>query len=75
MLQKKRALKDTIVQRVVFNAITKAAVTEAMANPRELDMELVEAYLARRALDAAHQAGCDRVGAPHVIVARGSLQP
>ncbi|WP_397416492.1 type I DNA topoisomerase [Phenylobacterium sp.] len=51
VLQKKRALKDTIVQRVVFNAITKAAVTEAMANPRELDMELVEAYLARRALD------------------------
>ncbi|MEL6774384.1 MAG: type I DNA topoisomerase, partial [Pseudomonadota bacterium] len=37
--------------RVVFNAITKAAVTEAMANPRDIDMELVEAYLARRALD------------------------
>jgi DNA topoisomerase-1 len=36
---------------VVFNAITKAAVTEAMKNPREVDMELVEAYLARRALD------------------------
>ncbi|WP_309090597.1 type I DNA topoisomerase, partial [Phenylobacterium sp.] len=51
VLQKKRALKDAKVQRVVFNAITKSAVTEAMANPRELDMELVEAYLARRALD------------------------
>jgi DNA topoisomerase-1 len=51
VLQKKRALKDVKVQRVVFNAITKNAVTEAMANPRELDMELVEAYLARRALD------------------------
>ena len=51
VLQKKRALKQQVVQRVVFNAITKSAVTEAMANPRELDMELVEAYLARRALD------------------------
>jgi len=36
---------------VVFNAITKSAVTEAMKHPRDLDMELVEAYLARRALD------------------------
>src|ERR1700741_3333392 len=51
VLNKKRALKDKTVQRVVFNAITKSAVTEAMANPRGLDMELVEAYLARRALD------------------------
>jgi len=51
VLQKKRALKDMTIQRVVFNAITKTAVTEAMANPRALDMELVEAYLARRALD------------------------
>jgi DNA topoisomerase-1 len=51
VLQKKRALKDAEVQRVVFNAITKSAVTEAMANPRNIDMELVDAYLARRALD------------------------
>ena len=51
VLQKKKALKDTQVERVTFNAITKAAVLEAMANPRQLDMELVEAYLARRALD------------------------
>jgi DNA topoisomerase-1 len=36
---------------VVFNAITKAAVTEAMKHPRDIDMELVDAYLARRALD------------------------
>src|SRR6202000_2235102 len=43
--------KDTTIQRVVFNAITKSAVTDAMANPRDIDMELVEAYLARRALD------------------------
>jgi DNA topoisomerase-1 len=51
VLQKKRALKETKVQRVVFNAITRAAVTEAMKHPRDIDMELVEAYLARRALD------------------------
>ncbi len=51
VLTKKKALKDTHVERVTFNAITKAAVLEAMAAPRQLDMELVEAYLARRALD------------------------
>ncbi len=51
-LRKRRSLKkDTPVERVVFNAITKDAVTTAMKNPREIDMELVEAYLARRALD------------------------
>ncbi|MFN3954434.1 MAG: type I DNA topoisomerase [Pararhodobacter sp.] len=51
-LAKTRALKkDTPVQRVVFNAITKSAVTEAIKNPRDVDMELVRAYLARRALD------------------------
>ena len=36
---------------MTFNAITKDAVTEAMKNPRQVDMPLVEAYLARRALD------------------------
>jgi len=51
VLQKKKAIKGATVQRVVFNAITKAAVTEAMRNPRDIDMELVDAYLARRALD------------------------
>jgi len=51
ILTKKKALKDTHVERVTFNAITKASVLEAMAAPRQLDMELVEAYLARRALD------------------------
>ncbi len=51
ILNKKKALKDTDIQRVTFNAITKSAVLEAMANPRQLDMELVDAYLARRALD------------------------
>ena len=51
-LKKRRALKkDVDVQRVVFNAITKAAVTTAMDQPREIDSELVDAYLARRALD------------------------
>ncbi|QIE54351.1 type I DNA topoisomerase [Pikeienuella piscinae] len=51
-LKKRRALKgDAPVQRVVFNAITKSAVTDAMRQPRGIDMELVEAYLARRALD------------------------
>ncbi len=51
-LQNRKAIKkDTPVSRVVFNAITKQAVTEAMKNPRDVDMELVEAYLARRALD------------------------
>ena len=51
-LNRRKALKKgATIQRVVFNAITKAAVTEAMANPRDIDMELVDAYLARRALD------------------------
>ncbi|NBC20630.1 MAG: type I DNA topoisomerase [Alphaproteobacteria bacterium] len=50
-LKKRRALKGVDVERVVFNAITKGAVTQAMEQPREVDDELVEAYLARRALD------------------------
>ncbi len=51
-LRKRKAIKaDTEVSRVVFNAITKNAVTEAMKNPRKVDEDLVEAYLARRALD------------------------
>ena len=51
VLNRKKAVKGATVQRVVFNAITKSAVTEAMRNPRDIDMELVDAYLARRALD------------------------
>src|SRR5690606_4749176 len=43
--------KGKTVRRVTFNAITKTAVAEAMAHPREVDTALVEAYLARRALD------------------------
>ena len=51
LTKRKSIKKDTPVSRVTFNAITKAAVTEAMANARQVDMPLVEAYLARRALD------------------------
>ena len=50
-LKEKRALKKQTVERVVFNAITKQAVTEAMKHPRTIDAALVDAYLARRALD------------------------
>jgi DNA topoisomerase-1 len=50
-LQAKKVLKDKAVSRVTFNAITKEAVLHAMANPRQIDQELVDAYLARRALD------------------------
>jgi DNA topoisomerase-1 len=51
VLKEKRALKDQQVERVVFNAITKQAVAEAMKHPRTIDKALVDAYLARRALD------------------------
>ena len=50
-LKQKRALGHVKVQRVVFNAITKAAVLDGMAHPRAINDELVDAYLARRALD------------------------
>ncbi|HET7411679.1 MAG TPA: type I DNA topoisomerase, partial [Pararhizobium sp.] len=51
VLRRKRAIGDKPVSRVVFNAITKKAVLDAMANPRDIDAPLVDAYLARRALD------------------------
>ncbi|MEM6413852.1 MAG: type I DNA topoisomerase [Pseudomonadota bacterium] len=51
VLAQKKALKGMPVQRVAFNAITKSAVHEAIASPREIDQDLVDAYLARRALD------------------------
>ena len=51
VLKEKRALKDQKIERVVFNAITKQAVTDAMKHPREIDGALVDAYMARRALD------------------------
>jgi DNA topoisomerase I len=51
VLKQKKALNGQTIQRVVFNAITKQAVTEAMRQPRTIDQALVDAYLARRALD------------------------
>jgi DNA topoisomerase-1 len=51
VLKEKKALKDQTIERVVFNAITKQAVSEAMKHPRKIDHALVDAYLARRALD------------------------
>jgi DNA topoisomerase-1 len=51
VLKQKKALGKTPVERVVFNAVTKSAVLEAIANPRPINEELVDAYLARRALD------------------------
>lgn len=50
LLKKKKSVPAN-VQRVTFNAITKTAVLDAMARPRELDQPLIDAYLARRALD------------------------
>ncbi|HEY5071379.1 MAG TPA: type I DNA topoisomerase [Caulobacteraceae bacterium] len=50
-LKRRKAIKGAAVERVVFNAITRSAVSLAMKKPRQIDMELVEAYLARRALD------------------------
>ena len=51
VLKDKKVLGKMPVERVAFNAITKSAVTEAIQHPREINQELVEAYLARRALD------------------------
>src|SRR3984885_5385251 len=51
VLRAKGLLKGLPVERVAFNAITKSAVMEAIAHPRQLNEELVDAYLARRALD------------------------
>ncbi|MEO6395108.1 MAG: type I DNA topoisomerase [Devosia sp.] len=51
VLRSKKLVKDKPVSRVVFNAITKSAITEAMLHPRAIDEPLVDAYLARRALD------------------------
>ncbi|MBO0902723.1 type I DNA topoisomerase [Jiella sonneratiae] len=51
VLRQKKAIGKKPVSRVVFNAITKKAVLDAMANPRQIDEPLVDAYLARRALD------------------------
>ncbi len=51
VLGSRRGLKHLDIKRVVFNEVTKNAVLDAFTRPREIDRELVEAYLARRALD------------------------
>nr|MDA8248495.1 type I DNA topoisomerase [Rhodospirillales bacterium] len=51
MLAEQKLLHDVVVRRITFNEITRTAVTHAMAHPRDLDQPLIEAYLARRALD------------------------
>ena len=51
VLRSKNLLGKMPIERVAFNAITKTAVTEAILHPREINQELVDAYLARRALD------------------------
>ncbi len=50
-LDEKKLLKDKEIQRVVFNEITKKAVTHGIENPRQIEPLLVDAYMARRALD------------------------
>ncbi len=51
VLRNRKVLKDKPVERVVFNAVTKQAILDAIASPRQIDVALVDAYLARRALD------------------------
>jgi DNA topoisomerase-1 len=51
VLGRKKALQGVDVKRVTFNAITKQSVLDAVAHPRDLDQPLIDAYLARRALD------------------------
>ncbi len=51
VLESKKLLKGKELERVVFNEITKTAILDAIKNPRDIELPLVEAYLARRALD------------------------
>ncbi len=51
VLEQKKLLKDKKIERVVFNEITKKAVTKGIENPRDIEPQLVDAYMARRALD------------------------
>lgn len=51
LLSQKKTLKNISVKRIVFYEITKKAILEAVQNPRDINQDLVEAYLARRALD------------------------
>ncbi len=50
-LKEKKKLNGKKIERVVFHEITKSAVKEGIENPREIDQDLVSAYMARRALD------------------------
>src|SRR5271155_3420321 len=87
ILKSKKLLKDKRVDRVVFNAVTKEAVQDAMRHPREIDEALVDAYRARRALDylvgfnlspvlwrklpGARSAGRGQAGAVRIVCDRG----
>lgn len=51
VLEERKALKGIAVHRIIFHEITKSAIQESLKNPRDVNMSLVEAYLARRALD------------------------
>ena len=51
ILDEQKKLNNVTVKRVVFNEITKSAILEAFKHPRDLDTELIDAYMARRALD------------------------
>src|SRR4029079_13541152 len=51
VLRQRKALGKAAVERVAFNAVTKSSILDAIAHPREINAELVDAYLARRALD------------------------
>ena len=51
VLRQKKALGKAKVERVAFNAVTKTAILDAIAHPRQINEELVDAYMARRALD------------------------
>ena len=51
VLEQKKLLKSKIIERVVFNEITKKAVTHGIKNPKDIEPYLVDAYMARRALD------------------------
>src|ERR1700722_2784384 len=51
MLEDKKALKGVVVRRISFNEITRGAIQDAIKHPRDLDLPLIEAYMARRALD------------------------
>ncbi|MEJ1970777.1 MAG: type I DNA topoisomerase [Rhizomicrobium sp.] len=51
VLKQRKALAGVRIERVAFNAVTKTAIQEAIAHPRQINEELVDAYMARRALD------------------------